>query len=83
MIPLRIVWSVLVLVLGFMMPWWLFFALLCIGFLIFPYYVEGILLAGLFDAVFALPGHFSYVYTGVALVLFMGMYYLRRYLTFI
>ncbi len=83
MIALRIVWSIALLVLGFIIPWWLFVVLLCVGFLFFPYYIEGIIVAGLFDSVFALPGSFPYMYTIIAVFLFVGMYYARRYMSFI
>ena len=59
-IPLRIIYGFMLAVIIFAGPWWMAVVLLGIGILVFPFYLEAVLLAVLFEALFAPDRGISY-----------------------
>lgn len=75
---MRTIFSLLVLVSVFVLPYWAYLPAILAGIIIFPFYAEAILLALLVDALYGS----SYVFGIIAAVLVMFAGPVRSYLRF-
>jgi hypothetical protein len=82
MILVRILASVLLLCLGLMMPWWLFVTVGLLLLIVFPWYIEFVVIAGLLDSIFAVDTTFNHVYIIVTLGMMIVVWIVRRYFVF-
>jgi len=76
----RCVAFVAVLLLGLILPWWVFLILVVIGSCVFPQYVEGIIIGALLDALLSNSFEFAHWYLVIGLALYAIGLVMRRYL---